>query len=453
MANGTLDILSYLINNPGSTIVTMNRFFTKIKKSKLTTATIYRQLKRMEEQHMVTRLPTDRTRLIVTPLAEEILIKRGVKLNYLGSNKWCFNMSFNDIIQNLGNYYEFGSPISHDKFTVYPIVKALVDFTVLGIIEGEHQELAWIQESEGSESVQQLEAINKSEFPVLIPYLHQVEGGKQDRTIFEPILIPIGFDETKPLPIPARCIEQSRWRYSSSRGQATTARFQSIMSKMAPQMANVAAKAGDQSTVWNTVGAAAEALDFGAEEAPTSSYREIQEKSYEKDDILSELLEKLSHGLNYENQVGIICTYGDHLLGVEIFGSSTLWNQFNEAVLKGFLADRVFMQKIKTSNKLQGNLADIMRNEFFDVKISKEKATGTGDLYKFSRDKWEGICVQYQGIPAHFYAAKKHVDILKGRTSSPFQNIVQTTQDFPSLENEIRNRAAPEQIVQEQRQR
>jgi Fe2+ or Zn2+ uptake regulation protein len=84
--NGTLDIVSYLINNPGSTIVTMNRFFTEFKKSKLTTATIYRQLKRLEEQHMVTCLPTDRTRLIVTPLAEEILIKRGVRLNYLGSN-------------------------------------------------------------------------------------------------------------------------------------------------------------------------------------------------------------------------------------------------------------------------------------------------------------------------------------------------------------------------------
>jgi hypothetical protein len=45
-------------------------------------------------------------------------------------------MSFNNIIQNLGSYYEFGSPISHEKFTVYPIIKTVVDFTVLGIIEG-----------------------------------------------------------------------------------------------------------------------------------------------------------------------------------------------------------------------------------------------------------------------------------------------------------------------------
>ncbi|MFX0049888.1 MAG: ARPP-1 family domain-containing protein, partial [Candidatus Hermodarchaeota archaeon] len=286
---------------------------------------------------------------------------------------------------------------------------------------------------------------------VLIPYLHQVEGGKQDRTIFEPIIIPIGFDETNPLPIPARCIEQSRWRYSSSRGQATTAKFQSIMGKMSPQMANISTKAGDQSSIWNAVGASAEALDFGAEEAPTSSYREIQEKSYEKDKNLSELLEKLADGLNYENQVGIVCAYGDHLLGVEIFGSSTLWNQFNKAVLKGFLSDRVFMQKLKTGDKLQGELADIMQKEFFDVKISKEKATGSGKLYKFSHKNWEGICVQYQGIPAHFYASKKHVDILKGRTLSPYQNIVQSTQDF--LVNEIPRRAAPEQIVQERRQR
>ncbi|MFX0066085.1 MAG: ARPP-1 family domain-containing protein [Candidatus Hermodarchaeota archaeon] len=360
-------------------------------------------------------------------------------------------MSLSDIIQNLGSFYEFESPISYEKFTVYPIVKAVADFPVLGIFEGERQELAWIQESKDSESVQQLEAINKSEFPVLIPYLHQVEGGKQDRTIFEPIIIPIGFDEAKPLPIPARCIEQSRWRYSSSRGQTTTAKFQSIMGKLSPQMANVSTKAGDQSSVWNLVGASAEAYGVSTEEAPTSSYREIQEKSYEKDKNLGKLLEKLADGLNYKNQVGIVCVYGDHLLGVEIFGSSTLWDQFNKAVLKGFLADRVFMQKVKTGDKLQGELADIMQKELFDVKISKEKATGSGELYKFSHENWEGICIQYKGIPAHFYASKKHVDIFKSITPSQYQNIVQTTQNF--LENEIPSRVAPEQIIQERRQR
>ncbi|MHA2225708.1 MAG: ARPP-1 family domain-containing protein [Candidatus Hodarchaeales archaeon] len=361
-------------------------------------------------------------------------------------------MSLNEIIQSLGSFYEFERSVSHEKFTIYPILKSTEKIAVFGIVEGEEQELAWIQESEGSESVQQLAAINKSDIPVLIPYLHQVVGGKQDRTIFEPILIPIGRDEINPLLIPARCIEQSRWRYSSSRGEATTAKFQSIMTKMAPQMANVSAKSGDQSTVWNAVGAAAEALDFGAEEAPTSSYREIQEKSYEKDKDLSDLLEKLSTGLNHENQVGIICAFGDRLLGIEIFGSFSLWDQFSKAVLNGFLADRAFMRKVETSDKLQGNIADVMENEFDGIKIIKEKATGTGELYKISGDKWEGICLHYEGNPMHFYATKKHVDILKGRTQSPFQNIVQTTQDF-GLESEIMSQAAPEQIIQERRKR
>ena len=324
-------------------------------------------------------------------------------------------MNFQDLIRDLGSYYDIGNPVSHEKYTVYPLLKADISSSVLGLLEAEEKELAWIQETEGSESVEILAAINKSQYPVLIPYLHQVEGGKQDRTIFEPILIPTGHDEANPLKIPAKCIEQSRWRYSSSRGETTSLKFKSAKTRMASQMANVSAKAGDQSTVWQTVGAAAEALHLSADEAPTSSYREIQEKSYEKDKDLGRLLETLSSGLEFDDQVGIICLYGDKLLGIEIFGSRKLWTQFSELVLKGFLTDRIFMQKMETGNKLPDNLEEILQNEFKDIKVNKEKATGTGDLFRFNNKTWQGIGIHYNGSPIHLYATKEQVDILKGK--------------------------------------
>ncbi|UCG89888.1 MAG: hypothetical protein JSU57_05345 [Candidatus Heimdallarchaeota archaeon] len=325
-------------------------------------------------------------------------------------------MNFQDIIQDLASFFDIGTPVTHDKFTVYPLLKSDVSSLVLGLLEAEEQELAWIQESEGSESVELLEAINKSDLPVLIPYLHQVEGGKQDRTIFEPILIPIGHNESNPLKIPAKCIEQSRWRYSSSRGETTSLKFKSAKTRMASQMANVSAKAGDQTTVWETVYAAAGALDLSEEDAPTHSYREIQEKSYEKDKDLKTLQETLSVATKLKNQMGIICVYGDKLLGVEIYGSPNLWNQFSDVVLKGFLTDRIFMQKIETDQKLPDNLGEILKNEFKDIKVNKGKATGAGDLFRFNNKKWQGISIQYKGNPVHLYATKEQVDILKGRT-------------------------------------
>ncbi len=79
--------------------------------------------------------------------------------------------------------------------------------------------------------------------------------------------------------------------------------------------------------------------------------------------------------------------------------------------------------------------------------IKKEKATGEGELYKFTKDKWQGVCIQYQGIPIHLYAAKEQVDILKGRDSSSFEAI-QRVSPVPNVQREIMS-----QVIQEQRRR
>ena len=429
-AKGTIEVLSYLKNNPGATAPMINNYFAKTSNTTLTTATIYRRLKELEELNLVARLSTDSNRLIVTRLAEEVL----------KSNKRWIKVNFQDILHDLGTYYSIGNPVSHEKFTIYPLLKAEVLVPILGLLEAEEKELAWIQETEGSESVGILAAINKSQDPVLIPYLHQVEGGKQDRTIFEPILIPVGHVESNPLKIPAKCIEQSRWRYSSSRGEKTSLKFKSAGTRMASQMANISAKAGDQSTVWETVYAASSALSMSEEEAPTSSYREIQEKSYEKDEDLKKLQEILSAAIKLEDQVGIICIYGDKLLGLEIYGSPALWNQFNELVLKGFLTDRAFMQEVKTDAKLSDNLGNILQSEFKDIKVNKEQATGTGDLFRFNNKKWQGVSICYKGSPIHLYATKEQVDILKGRRPNRPVGIsqmqVQNIQD-PQIQQQI----------------
>lgn len=446
----TVAILSYLLRNPGITINVINANLLKRDDLRPTTATIYRKINELERKKLIIRLPTDKTRLVLSLKTEKMLEIQGFDTENRSKIQRCNAMSFQDIIQDLGSFYEFGSAISHEKFSIFPVfLKEFKELPVLGLIEGEKRELAWIQESEGSESVQQLEAVNKSDLSVLIPYLHQVEGGKQDRTIFEPILVPVGCDENNPLSIPARCIEQSRWTYSSSRGQATSAKFKSAKTRMASQMANVSAKAGDQATVWNAVGIVSEALGFGTAEAPTSSYREVQEKAYEKNKDLSDLFAKFSSKLTDKNQVGIICSFGDRILGLEIFGSPQLWSQFREVVLKGFLADRIFMQKVETGDSLKGDISDLLCKELKDVRISKQKATGEGLLFRFNKEKWEGINIQFNGIPVHFYATKEHVDILKGRKTHP----IQTIQEPLNIDREIMSQAAPEQIVQEQRQR
>ncbi|MHA1993268.1 MAG: ARPP-1 family domain-containing protein [Candidatus Hodarchaeales archaeon] len=358
-------------------------------------------------------------------------------------------MSITEIIQNLGNFYTFGDAITHENFTVYPIVKSDSNLSILGLVEGEAKDLAWIQESEGAESVAHLEAINKSPYPVLIPYLHQVVGGKQDRTIFEPIIVPTGHDERNPLIIPARCIEQSRWTYRSSRGVATSKRFSSGVTRMAPQMANISSEDGDQSVLWNSVGYYASSLGYGAAESPSSSYREFQEAAYEKDHHFQDLFQHFSTSLNLSDQTGIICFYGDKILGLEFYGTNSLWTQFSESVLKGFLSDHVFLKDVKISSHPESKIGEILTNEFSKIELEEKPTTGSGKLYQLSHDKWQGITIQYNQQPVHFYATKRQIDLFKGKkTRLRSQRAIR----FDEQIQEVRNQAAPDQIIIEQRQ-
>ncbi|MFX0085904.1 MAG: ARPP-1 family domain-containing protein [Candidatus Hodarchaeota archaeon] len=460
MKKGTKEILIHLVRNPGSTKAMINLYFTKSIKSALTTATIYQRIHDLEKKHLLTRLPTDKNRYILTLAAEKLIMNQNLLLqedrqrlglnthHIINRNNRRKTMKFEEIIHDLTDYYNIGKPITHDKYIVYPLFHTNQLTSIMGLLEAEEKEVAWIQESEGSESVSTLEAINKSETLVLIPFLHQVEGGKQDRTIFEPILIPVGHDVSNPLHIPARCIEQSRWTYSTSRGKVTSSKFKSAKTRMASQMANISSKVTDQSTVWETVSAAGIMYNLSSEEAPTSSYREMQERIYEKDENLGKLLEAFSTALKLKDQVGIICLYGDKLLGLEVFGSSKLWNQFSELVLKGFLSDSGFMKKVETKQGLEHDFNQIIKTEFKEVKVSKEHATGSGEFYRFNSEKWQGCSILHEGHPIHLYASKKHVDILKGRGSRfPIYERGIQNQEFAQIpEQEIMRRAAPEQI-------
>jgi hypothetical protein len=133
--------------------------------------------------------------------------------------------------------------IQDDKF---------IDF--ISIKEAEKLELVEIIETE---SVGQLEIINKSDKQILIPFGMTVHGGKQDRTIWEPILLPIGGKQSivsenpghfkQKYKIPAKCVEQSRWTYSKGRG------FKSSNTRLHPNVAYEAISAAGQGAVWDEI--------------------------------------------------------------------------------------------------------------------------------------------------------------------------------------------------------
>jgi len=125
---------------------------------------------------------------------------------------------------------KLGNPQIYENMTIIPLIIQDDKFIeYISIKEAEELELIEIVETD---TVNQLEVVNKSNKQILIPFGMTVKGGKQDRTIWEPILLPVGgkqnvfkdkYETTnQKYSIPAKCIEQSRWDYTGKRGFKTT---------------------------------------------------------------------------------------------------------------------------------------------------------------------------------------------------------------------------------------
>lgn len=322
--------------------------------------------------------------------------------------------SIKSFLKDIGQHYEIGEVVSADGFSLYPLLGA--DGTgVIGLGEAETLEVGWIEELE-QEDVQRVQAINIGTQPFLIPYLTQIQGGRQDRIIFEPIIVPTGHDQHSPLTIPARCIEQSRWRYSSSRGETTTRRHHSTQTRMSSQMARSISAHADQHTVWENVRIARDIMPVARYDAPTQSYREMNEAVFDKQKDLGELKNKLLSAMDYPNQVGLVAVYQTKILGVELFGSHGLWEAFREEAINGFLVDRFFLGTDKDSKIYPPEaMLSVIEHELGSVEVKESEASGVGKLYRFGDVSWRGVTVFYDGTPVHFYAVKKHMDPVDGQ--------------------------------------
>jgi len=308
-------------------------------------------------------------------------------------------MITNEIIEK----YTLCEPITSGDFEIYPIISPL-EVSLMSLKEAEHLGTAWIQEKE-VETVSTLEAINKGSERVLIPFLTQVQGGRQDRTVFEPIIIPTDCTEQNPLPIPTRCLEQGRWHYQNLQGRCASRRFESSPTRAAGQMAHAFMENQSQSAIWGQVRTAYSVPGMRMYHSPTVSLISMSRRLHDTNKVLLDLEGDLASGLDIDGQVGIAVTFRGHILGLEIYGGSNLWKSYARESLRGFLFDRLLL-----SPDVPYEHDDIrvqLVNEFYQFNLDKQNATGAGTLYHISGKDWQGMCLTENDIPVHLYAVKK----------------------------------------------
>jgi hypothetical protein len=308
-------------------------------------------------------------------------------------------MIANELIEK----YKLCEPIASGDFELYPIISSLA-VSLMSLKEAETLGTAWIQERE-VETVSTLEAINNGSIGVLIPFLSQVQGGKQDRTVFEPIILPASRTEQNPLPIPTRCLEQGRWRYQDSLGRRASRRFESSPTRAAGQMAYAFMEDKGQAEVWGQVQAAYAAPGMRMYHSPTVSLVSLSRRMHERSKEMIDLEGSLAEELDLDGQVGIVVAFRGHILGLEIYGGPDLWKYYAKESLRGFLFDRLIL-----GSNIPDKHEDIrlqLVDEFNQFNLEQHQATGDGVLYHISSNDWQGMCLIENDVPAHLYAVKR----------------------------------------------
>jgi hypothetical protein len=308
-------------------------------------------------------------------------------------------MIANEIIEK----YTICESIAYGDFEIYPIMSSLA-VSLMSLKEAESLGTAWIQERK-VETVSTLEAINNGSVGVLIPFLTQIQGGKQDRTVFEPIILPANRTEQNPLSIPTRCLEQGRWGYQDSLGRRTSRRFESSPTRAAGQMAHAFMEEQSQAEVWGQVRAAYAVPEMRMYHSPTVSLVSMSRMMHESSKKMIELERSLAVGLELDGQVGIVVAFRGHILGLEIYGGSDLWKYYAKESLRGFLFDRLVLSSNNPPKHEDIRLQLV--DEFYQFNLEEQEATGDGVLYQISNEDWQGMCLVENDIPVHLYAVKK----------------------------------------------
>jgi hypothetical protein len=259
--------------------------------------------------------------------------------------------------------------------------------------------------------------VKEKERPILIPFLQIVGGGKQDRMLTQPIIIP---EQSKDsiFTIPVNCIEQGRWSYDRSSGRASSMDFYvQKMVRMSPSLGSLNYMS-DQGQTWNSISYHKAKLNMYDHKFASSSYMEMGEEladdmesgKQERTKMGKEKIDFLKNsGKIVENQCGLAFFIDNTLIGLEIFGSPELWEDQAEGVVNSFLTElaiRDTQNEQIDNEKVRQSFQQFVNN--IKLKENKDKKFGSGKLHQNDfKEDYSALLIEDDAKTVEFYYARK----------------------------------------------
>ena len=273
---------------------------------------------------------------------------------------------------------------NYENMTVVPILSDTnTPFDVLDLKEGLKMGLVKIEECDNS-NIEQVKLKNNSVSPLILLDGEEIAGSLQNRIVAQTMIIP----PKSEMEIPVNCSEKGRNEYKSEFQYSDYIANSNTRRKKAYNKNNPL-----QEVVWNSI-------DDLETDKNTSSKTKALRDSYEKNKY--DIDSYLKHFKMENNQIGVICIV-ENKVGLEIFNNHSLYEKYNEMLLRSYIIDSFNKEKINISNnELENILSSIDANSFI-----KKEAVDLGKYYKISNSYGNGHILIYKNNMVHASFFKK----------------------------------------------
>lgn len=328
-------------------------------------------------------------------------------------------------------------PYSHENLSVFLIHSSDQDVRCyITLDEGIKNGTVAITEK-AQEQVNELQIENRSNQPLFLQEGDRLQGGKQDRTIHASLVVPPHSGVT---PLPAFCIEQSRWERGGLGGNFG----QGANSALAPKDVRCAAKIyKDQGAVWNAVQGQKVAAEQRALAGNSNSSLNETLESPKVKKLSDEFAAALGGVLDeHPDAVGVAIVVNGHIEEVNVYPNHQLLRKLYPRLIQSY-ALQATTEKDKAKDAPQVGIDDLARfmteGQEKNVRTTTINDNNRMRLRELSNKSVE-CSTQYEGGTVHYQVLSDAVKNVQNRQEADNGNADEQAAPRQQQRSERRNR-------------
>lgn len=238
--------------------------------------------------------------------------------------------------------------------------------------------------------VQELEALNRADVPVLLLEGETLLGCKQNRVVAHTVIIAAGATVV----VPAGCMQQGRWSSVGARFASGPMRVSPDFRREAVRETSAARSSGspvrlDQGRLWHQV---SDSLGVCALASPSSDYQELLSREHDS------LRREVSTIRRVPGEVGIIVFHGADFLGLDLLGHPEHWQKVAERTLPSYL---LWSRQVRQSGQPRRSTQDATEVlvSIGSARVEEHPGLGLGVDLLIASGKRQGSGLWFESAP------------------------------------------------------